>query len=233
MIPGLYLALYLMQFFPLFVIICLVPLFYFIWLFSFLLISCLEMSFFGLFFQKPKKLVFLSDIKSTLTAVVFHNMSKRLRLVWSLPLIEKLLIPTYTMPFIYYLIFKSYSLGRLRIGNMSAVYAFPADPDLLEVGNNVVIGARAFLVSHAVKTGSDGKILYLTDPIIIEDNATIGGDAFISMGVKVRKGALVLAKSYVEPYSEIKQNEVWGGNPAKFIRYRGEKKEGSYLNKAV
>lgn len=222
-LPAVYAGLSCYTHLPLPVTLALIPVYYFIWLFSFLVISSLEMSLFGLFLKKPKSLVFLEDMKSTLMAIVLHNISKRQRLIWSIPFVEKLLIPTYSLPFIPKLVFGACSLGKIKIGRMSAVYTFPTDADLLEVGNNVVIGVKAMLVSHALKTTADGKVLYITEPIIIADNVTVGSDSFISMGVKIGKGALVLAKSYVEARTVIKENEVWGGNPARFIRMRSTK----------
>ncbi len=220
MLPVAFLATHLSGHVDLIVVISLIPVYYFIWLFSFLALSSLEMSIFGLFFRKPRSMVFLEDMRSTFTSVVLHNAAKRLRMVWSMPFIETLLIPTFSMPFITKLVFKSYTLGKIRIGRESMVYTFLADPDLVEIGDNVVIGANASLISHAVKTTAEGKPLYLTNPIVVDHNATIGSEAFISMGTTISKNALVLAKSYVEPNTLIRENEVWGGNPAKFVRHR-------------
>jgi acetyltransferase-like isoleucine patch superfamily enzyme len=202
--------------------VCLVPAYYFIWLFSFLCLSALEMVFLGLFFKKPEKIVFLSDWKSTLFSVVLHNASKRLRLIMSVPFIETLLVPTYSLPFVYRLLFRAYSLRPVRYGSLCAIYSFPSDPDLLRLGNNVVIGADSMLVCHALKTTADGKMLYLTAPIVIDDNVTVGAGSVVSMGVTIGKGGLVTAMSHVEPHTQIGENEVWGGNPARFLRTRTE-----------
>lgn len=214
-IPVVLLFKYLERLISVYAALICVPVFYFIWLFSFLIICSIHTFLLGIFFKKPKELIFLRDLKTTLSAAVFHVMSRRSRLIWSLPLIQMLLVPTYIFPFISKLVFKSYTLGK-----MSAVYTFIGDPDLVHIGKNVIIGLNAMLISHAMKTTKENEILYLSDPIIIGDNVTVGADAYIAMGAVLEKNSLVLAKSYVKPKTIIKANEVWGGNPAIFIRKR-------------
>ena len=53
-------------------------------------------------------------------------------------------------------------------------------------------------------------------PVIIGNNVFIGMDSLILKGVTIGDYAIVAARSVVT--KSIPAGEVWGGNPAKFIR---------------
>lgn len=53
-------------------------------------------------------------------------------------------------------------------------------------------------------------------PVVIEDGAFVGAHAIILKGVTIGKGSIVGAGSVVT--KSIPEGEIWGGNPAKFIR---------------
>ena len=53
-------------------------------------------------------------------------------------------------------------------------------------------------------------------PIVISDNAFIGGGVIILKGVSIGNNSIVGAGSVVR--ESIPSNEVWAGNPAKFMR---------------
>jgi len=53
-------------------------------------------------------------------------------------------------------------------------------------------------------------------PILIDQGAWIGGHCIILKGVTIGKNSIIGAGSVVT--KNIPNNEVWGGNPAKFIR---------------
>ncbi len=55
-----------------------------------------------------------------------------------------------------------------------------------------------------------------TKPVVIEDGCFIGADAIILKGVTVGKESVVGAGSVVA--KSIPPGEIWGGNPAKFIK---------------
>jgi acetyltransferase-like isoleucine patch superfamily enzyme len=59
---------------------------------------------------------------------------------------------------------------------------------------------------------------YSNGDIIIENDVWIGDSATILSGVKISNGAVVGTKSLVT--KDIGPYEIWGGNPAKFIRKR-------------
>jgi len=94
------------------------------------------------------------------------------------------------------------------------------DPDSTYIGDGAIIGGNAELVAHSYVRQLDGDLVYKAAPIHIGKNVTIGGDARIALGTTVGDGALVEPCSNVIAYSKIGPGEVWGGNPAVFIRKR-------------
>ena len=58
----------------------------------------------------------------------------------------------------------------------------------------------------------------ITKPVLIKKNAWICADVTILPGVIVGENAVVASKSVVN--SLVNENEIWGGNPAKFIKKR-------------
>ncbi len=55
-----------------------------------------------------------------------------------------------------------------------------------------------------------------TAPILIREGAFLGMDVLVLKGVTIGKRSIVAARSVVA--KSIPDNEIWGGNPAKFIR---------------
>jgi acetyltransferase-like isoleucine patch superfamily enzyme len=62
---------------------------------------------------------------------------------------------------------------------------------------------------------TDGKHK-LSLPVVIKENVFIGSKAIILKGVTIGKNAVIAAGSVVT--KSIPDNEIWGGNPAKFIK---------------
>ena len=89
--------------------------------------------------------------------------------------------------------------------------------DLIHIGPNSTVSQGAYLctASHDITNSLHPLI---TAPILIEDQAWIAADAFIGMGVKIGRGAVVGARSAV--FKNVDSWTVVGGNPAKFIKKR-------------
>lgn len=111
----------------------------------------------------------------------------------------------------------------------------------LEIGNEVSISNSAFYCSEKIviedyvmigggckiwdsdfhpidpevrkKTPNDG---YAKKPIHIKESAFIGGGSIILKGVTIGKNSVVGAGSVVS--KSIPDNEIWAGNPARFIK---------------
>jgi len=83
------------------------------------------------------------------------------------------------------------------------------------IGNNVTISDTDY---HPVnpKNRRFNKNDVHCKPIVIEDNVFIGKDTIFLKGVTIGKNSIVGAASLVS--KSIPPNEIWGGNPARFIR---------------
>jgi acetyltransferase-like isoleucine patch superfamily enzyme len=94
----------------------------------------------------------------------------------------------------------------------------------IQIGNNVKIGGGARIYDtdfHAI----DPKLRLnpITDfankvkiPVVIEDNVFIGAHSTILKGVTIGQNSIIGACSVVT--KNVPLNEIWAGNPAKFIR---------------
>jgi acetyltransferase-like isoleucine patch superfamily enzyme len=113
----------------------------------------------------------------------------------------------------------------------------------LNIGDNVGISATAIICNHKITIGNNvviggNTVIYDTDfhsldplirsnkeldrkntvklPVYINDNVFIGAHSSILKGVAIGENSIVGACSVVT--KNIPANEIWGGNPAKFIR---------------
>lgn len=113
----------------------------------------------------------------------------------------------------------------------------------LNIGDNVGISQAAIICHHSIAIGNNVKIgggvkIYDTNfhslnsihrrskeldmknkkcrPVIIEDDVFIGAGSIILSGVKIGRNSIIAAGSVV--CKEVPINEIWGGNPAKFIK---------------
>lgn len=97
----------------------------------------------------------------------------------------------------------------------------------VEIGNHVLIGADTIIMDtnfHSLdysirgtsKEGYQHKGTINTAPVVIGDNVFIGTRCIINKGVNIGEGAIIAAGSVV--VTDIPAWEVWGGNPAKFIK---------------
>ena len=62
----------------------------------------------------------------------------------------------------------------------------------------------------------------IAKPVLIKENAWICADVTILPGVIIGKNAVVASKAIVN--KSVNENEIWGGNPIKFIKKRNNKK---------
>lgn len=114
---------------------------------------------------------------------------------------------------------------------------------ILTIGENVGISQTSLICHHSITIGNNVKIgggvkIYDTDfhslnpevrknhsldmktkkvaPVVIQDNVFIGAGTIVLKGVTIGENSVVGAGSVVT--KSIPANEIWGGNPAKFIR---------------
>ncbi|KAL0557940.1 hypothetical protein IC582_006499 [Cucumis melo] len=123
-------------------------------------------------------------------------------------------------------------IGDVQVGRGSSIWygcVLRGDVNSISVGSGTNIQDNSLV--HVAKSNLSGKVL----PTIIGDNVTIGhsavihgctveDEAFVGMGatlldgVVVEKNAMVAAGALVRQNTKIPSGEVWGGNPAKFLR---------------
>ena len=91
------------------------------------------------------------------------------------------------------------------------------------IGDNVLIGGGCFIFDtnfHPIQ--SKERINPLTSnngekkPVIISNNVFLGSSCIICKGVTIGENAVIAAGSVV--VKDVPANEVWGGNPARFIK---------------
>jgi acetyltransferase-like isoleucine patch superfamily enzyme len=94
----------------------------------------------------------------------------------------------------------------------------------ITLGNNLIIGGGVTIVDsdfHSLNynhwhTVEDEKNMK-SKPVIIQDNVFIGMNSIILKGVNIGTNSIIAAGSVVT--TNIPQNQVWGGNPAGFIKF--------------
>ena len=88
-------------------------------------------------------------------------------------------------------------------------------PDKIHVGSGCDITTGSMILTHYRNTKT-GK--WYTSDVYIGNNVFIGAHTIITNPVRIGDGAIIGAGSLVT--KDIPANEVWAGNPARFIRKR-------------
>lgn len=112
--------------------------------------------------------------------------------------------------------------GFITIGNsvgISNAVMFAQDQITIEDG--VCIGADTVIYDtdfHSVhyRDRSNGNTDVVKKPVLIREKAFIGGHSVILKGVTIGKNAVIGAGSVVT--KSVPDNEIWAGNPARFIK---------------
>jgi acetyltransferase-like isoleucine patch superfamily enzyme len=90
-------------------------------------------------------------------------------------------------------------------------------PENIHVCKHVHITARVSILTHYLDTTKNG-IYWRSGHVYIGDNAFIGTGTIISKDVTIGKNCIIGAGSVVT--KDIPDNEIWAGNPARFIKKR-------------
>jgi len=91
-------------------------------------------------------------------------------------------------------------------------------PDLISIGSGCVITSGVKIISHFYEPE---KHAMFYDKVVIGDGVFIGMNTLIVKSVEIGDNAVIGAGSVV--VDDIPADEIWAGNPAKFIRKRGDK----------
>lgn len=116
--------------------------------------------------------------------------------------------------------------GVLAIGDNSGISNTAITvAESVNIGKYVFIGAGCKIydtdfhpIDAEFRYGSNADISKTKiKPIVIEDGAFIGGHTIVLKGTHIGENAVIGAGSVVA--GNIPANEVWAGNPARFIRH--------------
>ena len=117
-----------------------------------------------------------------------------------------------------------YPNGQIILGDFSGCsFATFSSRSSITVGSHVHIGANTKIYDHdfhpvstewrRLKNESD---YITTKPVVIEDDVFVGAECIILKGVTVGRGAIIAAGAVVT--RNIPSGEIWGGNPARFLK---------------
>lgn len=120
------------------------------------------------------------------------------------------LMPPLLRSTFYWLLGAQVGRGMIPIGGKVA------DPHLVDIGSNAIIGEDALVLGHGFNVLGDDDVVVL-GKVTIGQGAIIGARAVVMPGVTVGAHAMVAAMSYVPMGSQIPPYETWGGWPAKRI----------------
>lgn len=105
-------------------------------------------------------------------------------------------------------------VGRNVIVNTNQIY----DHDLLEIGDNTLIGGNVVVIAHVAE---DRKLI--RKRVKIGRNVTIGQFSSIFPGAQIGDNVVIGAHTLVLKDMVLPPNTVWGGVPAKLLRTREPK----------
>jgi len=93
----------------------------------------------------------------------------------------------------------------------------------IRIGNNVKIGGGTCIyttdfhsLDASIRASKEDQKHRVCKPVVIEDNVFIGAHSIILKGVTIGMNSIIGAGSVVT--KSIPANQIWAGNPAKFIR---------------
>lgn len=114
--------------------------------------------------------------------------------------------------------------GRIQIGDrvgMSSTAlvchnAITIGDDVTIGGNTVIYDTDFHSLNTGLRTNFKDNSLARTAPVLIQNRVFIGAHVTILKGVTIGQNAVVAAGSVIS--KNVPPNQVWGGNPAQFIR---------------
>lgn len=121
------------------------------------------------------------------------------------------------------LILRAYRGGSIKMGNnVGIANSALISMNHIEIEDNVMIGGSCKIWDTDFHSLNIAERMETPDthinsaPILIKKGAFIGANTIILKGVTIGKNAVVGAGSVVT--KDIPDGEIWGGNPAKFIK---------------
>lgn len=103
-----------------------------------------------------------------------------------------------------------------KIGKNSRIQSHSFICEGVEIGENVFIGHNVNTINDRYPKNNNKD--WKCEKIIIEDNCSIGTGTVLMAGITIGKNSLIGANSLV--LNNVPSNEIWAGNPAKFIKQK-------------
>jgi acetyltransferase-like isoleucine patch superfamily enzyme len=108
-------------------------------------------------------------------------------------------------------------LMGMKIGKRVQINtAVIGDSNLIEIGDDSVIGGDVTLIGHAAERGN-----LVTARVKIGSNVTVGLMAMVMPGVEIGDRAVIAANAFLPKGTVVPPGEIWGGIPAKKLGERG------------
>ena len=111
----------------------------------------------------------------------------------------------------------------LKLGEGSGIGANCSIPSGVTIGNHMMMGIDILMFTNEhrhdrldIPMGAQGRTE--VEPIIIGHDVWIGSRSLIMKGIHIGNGAIIAAGSVVT--KDVPPYEIWGGNPARFLRSR-------------
>lgn len=98
------------------------------------------------------------------------------------------------------------------------------DSNLIEIGDDTVIGGDVTLIGHSAERGN-----LVASRVTIGSNVTIGLMAIVMPGVTIGDRAMIAASAFLPKGTVVGPDEIWGGVPARKIGERKTKGNTSSL----
>lgn len=195
--------------------IAVTPLLYAAWLMLYFALSAIEMQLLFRNYEKPRYFYTVGVTPESLRHARLIVCYLRSAIVRNMPMAQAI---SY-LPGLGRLYFLAYA-PSYHIGKNAFFAGFMYDPDLTEIGEETVVGGGCVLSSHSMSTKGREGCTYVSAAIRLGDRVTIGGESRIALGVTIDADAIVEPFSNVAAMTHIPAGEVWGGNPAVFLRKR-------------
>jgi len=100
--------------------------------------------------------------------------------------------------------------------------AIVADSNLIEIGDDTMIGGDATVVAHAAERG-----MLVMAPVRIGRRVTVGLMSVIFPGVTIGDDAVIASHAVLPKGTQVGPGEIWGGVPAKKIGDVGSRRAGT------
>ena len=123
-------------------------------------------------------------------------------------------------------------VGDVWIGSNVAIWhgtVIRGDINRITLVKNISIGNNCVLHTAATSPTGLGAELIIKGDAVIQNNCTlyscviepgvyVGHNSVIMEGAILQKGSIIAPNSVVPPGRVVKERQVWGGNPIKYIR---------------